>query len=565
MLCAPLGIEALCAYFTFRVLADRLARRGLAVLRFDYDGTGDSSGDQDDPHRVPAWLGSVTAAVDLMSGLGLDSLGLVGMRMGALFGAKEAVRRAGVDALVLWDPCASGKAFLREQRAYRMVSLGGEDHDGAVEAPGVRFDAATAGDLSGLDLAGLEGSLADRLLVLEHPERLRPRRLVRRLDGLDVEWAAAVRQGELLDPPVQRPAYESIEVVTAWVDRAMAGADVAVAAPRTAPVVVARTASGAEIVERQIAIGPHRLFGIVTEPSAPAHGPAIVFVDEGNTPHIGQSRMWVDLARSWAEAGLRVLRFDLSGNGDSEVRPGQQPHLVRAPEAVDDVLDAAHAVSPGDPSDVVLVGLCAGAYQSMEMALANHVRGICVVNPFVTFRPPEGWKASGFPRRQAMQSSKRWFATLARVPVAIVARFTASDDADDWATALDTGSWPVAVASRHPWIPAFVWRVVDRLLLDNTQCATFERLVASGVEVFVICGEPDLPPVTLGADVTLKRLRRSDRFGLAMLDGLDHAALLTEQRLRLKRALTDHVVTSYGPDRSDGGVLRPGRRDTVVD
>ena len=149
--------------------------------------------------------------------------------------------------------------------------------------------------------------------------------------------------------------------------------------------------------------------------------------------------------------------------------------------------------------------------------------------------------------------------------MAVVARSTAADDVDDWSTALETGSWPVAVASRHPWIPALVWRVVDRLLLDNTQCSTFERLVASGIDAFVICGEPDLPPVTLGGGGALKRLGRSDRFGLAILDGLDHAALLTEQRLRLKRALTDHVVTRYGPGRSDGGLVRPGRGDTALD
>ena len=119
-----MGIEAICVYFTYRKLADRLAEQGLAVLRFDYDGTGDSAGQETDPGRVDAWLSSVTAAVDELAATGVPRIGLVGVRMGGLFAAHEAARRGGVDALVLWDPCVSGKAFLREQRMLRLLSSG---------------------------------------------------------------------------------------------------------------------------------------------------------------------------------------------------------------------------------------------------------------------------------------------------------------------------------------------------------------------------------------------------------------------------------------------------------
>ncbi len=50
MLCQPLGIESICVYYSYRLLAER----GLAVLRFDYDGTGDSTGQETDPDRVRA-------------------------------------------------------------------------------------------------------------------------------------------------------------------------------------------------------------------------------------------------------------------------------------------------------------------------------------------------------------------------------------------------------------------------------------------------------------------------------------------------------------------------------
>ena len=131
VLCQPLGIEAICVYYSYRLLADELAARGLAVLRFDYDGTGDSAGHETDPGRVEDWLASVGTATDTLLGTGVTRVGLVGLRIGGLFAAQEAVRRGGVDALVLWDACLSGRAFLREQRFLRVLSAGG----GAAEGP----------------------------------------------------------------------------------------------------------------------------------------------------------------------------------------------------------------------------------------------------------------------------------------------------------------------------------------------------------------------------------------------------------------------------------------------
>jgi alpha-beta hydrolase superfamily lysophospholipase len=52
LLCNPVGDDSVRAHRPLRHLAQRLANEGFAVLRFDYDGTGDSTGDERLPNRV---------------------------------------------------------------------------------------------------------------------------------------------------------------------------------------------------------------------------------------------------------------------------------------------------------------------------------------------------------------------------------------------------------------------------------------------------------------------------------------------------------------------------------
>ena len=59
VICPPLAVEGTSSQPTLRFLSTRLAAEGCAVLRFDYAGTGDSSGDDREPARVAAWLASI--------------------------------------------------------------------------------------------------------------------------------------------------------------------------------------------------------------------------------------------------------------------------------------------------------------------------------------------------------------------------------------------------------------------------------------------------------------------------------------------------------------------------
>ncbi len=548
VLCQPLGIEATCTYYSYRLLAERLAGAGLAVVRFDYDGTGDSSGHETDPDRLDAWLDSVSAATDFLLDAGVSRCGLVGIRMGGLFAAQEASRRGGVDALVLWDTCLSGRSFLREQRFLRHLSAahgaGDDPADEAVEAPGLRFEPETVKALSDLDLGTTKGSLAQRTLVLTPPTLSRPRRLQRRLEGSDVEWEEATGQEDMLNSALQATPLKTIERIATWLSASLDGEPVTMALPTVAPCAVVDRSTAGPVVEHPVALGRLGLFGIVTEASGPRTGPTVVLVNEGNTHHIGQARIWVDLARTLSASGRRVLRFDLSGNGDSGTWPGQAAHVVRAPEAIDDVYEAMAAIEPDDPTAVVLVGFCSGAYQVIEQALAHPPRGICVINPTFSFVPPE---PSGTKDRPARRITRGWVLDVVTPVLRYVSRRRDPAERERMVNALEAGTWPQSIAARCPGIPAAVWWAVHRALLANNGVATLERVLDAGVETTLVCGPADLLPVSLGFEGRMRRLEHAPRFTLTVLDELDHASWVRRQREALIAVVDARLTGTFAP------------------
>ena len=117
VLCYPYGPDYATAFRSFRILATRLARAGFHVLRFDYLGTGDSSGDVEDA-SIPQWIADVRTAVqELRGSLALREVSLVGLRLGATLAALAAAECQCVDRIVLWEPVVEGSEYLAAQQA----------------------------------------------------------------------------------------------------------------------------------------------------------------------------------------------------------------------------------------------------------------------------------------------------------------------------------------------------------------------------------------------------------------------------------------------------------------
>ena len=193
VLCPPLGREYVYSHSTFVKLATDLARLGLAAFRFDYRSTGDSFDRVADDLNRGGFGHDVRLAVEFVRTLGVAHVGIVGMRLGANFAGLQRGCEP-VDAMVMWDPCPTGRSFLREQRALGLFGgvLTAEDAN-TIDLPGFELSSEMSKEISALDLTEGQlgpvaaGGLADRVLLLTRSERSADREIVEGFDLAHVE------------------------------------------------------------------------------------------------------------------------------------------------------------------------------------------------------------------------------------------------------------------------------------------------------------------------------------------------------------------------------------------
>ena len=549
VLCPTFGLEGGFSHFALRQVAEQLADDGLIALRIDYDGTGDSAGSGDEPGRVAAWMSSVRAAVDLVASIADVPLALIGMRIGALFAVEEAARRGGVNALVLWDAPTSGRSYLREQRTRHGVSFDDVQGPDALTALGMSYGPDAVAGLGSLDLRSHDPLPADECLLLLRPGRGTARVPTNTTRGQATVAEAGDQDALLLE---QRLPSTSIRRITEWLSDTFG--DVAPAAVTVPDLPTSiRLGSGAEaVVERIVWLGSHNLFGVVSEPPYATSAPTVVFVPDAHTPHTGLSRMWVDQARSLARDGFRSVRFDLSGNGDSPIREGSEAYEIFALEHLDDVLDVVAAISPADPSNVVMVGICSGAYHCIEAALRLAPRGICIMNPSFSAVTAEWPPSSG---RRARPKMRPVIARpFGRLVGRMARRFSPNlslDASFNWDRWLESGFWQDAITRRKD-LSDRTWRILNRALLTRATTTILSEVADRGVDLFVLVGDEDHAGLARGARRELDRLTQRPGVRLTKLAGLDHSVLKAGQRAQVLAQLTEHITGRFtSVERSD--------------
>ena len=138
---------------TLRWLAAALASDGFAVLWFDQFGVGDSSGNPGDDALADRWGEQVRSAVELLRSLGAQSVSAVGYRLGATISASECAKSSlNLKSVVLWDPCESGRSYLREMNAFEMLRRASHDATSTIATSEFVLDEKASAEIRLLDL-----------------------------------------------------------------------------------------------------------------------------------------------------------------------------------------------------------------------------------------------------------------------------------------------------------------------------------------------------------------------------------------------------------------------------
>jgi alpha/beta superfamily hydrolase len=121
LLCGPFGVERERAYLTFVCWARTLAVRGFDVMRFDYRGTGESTGAFEDM-TISRWREDAAFCAARLSVITRGApVVLQGTRLGALIAAE--LFASGVGAgLLLWEPPVSADVLLRDTLRHNLIA-----------------------------------------------------------------------------------------------------------------------------------------------------------------------------------------------------------------------------------------------------------------------------------------------------------------------------------------------------------------------------------------------------------------------------------------------------------
>jgi pimeloyl-ACP methyl ester carboxylesterase len=535
------------SYSTFRELACRLEQSGLAVLRFDYRSTGDSFDRTSESKDATGFVEDVRSAVKFVRSLGLNFVAVAGMRLGATLAAAQCNLEP-VDALVLWDPCGNGRAFLREQHLLGLVAGRGRDQEsGGLAVPGFSGSPEMLEEIAGLNLQDQTGVLAQHVLLLTRSGRPPEATFLEGVEGAKIDQWEASGQRELLDvesPRLTVPS-EAVSDITGWIDALAPQEQQPICSPQDQEVQVATELTGEDVAgrapehatpvlvkERAVILGSAGLFGILSEPASGGSGPVCIFASVANEHRTGPGRLWVRLSRHLAANGFRCVRFDINGFGESPGRDTDVGPRVFAASNIDDVVDVARAVSPADGRDVVLFGLCSSGYHALEAALTLAPKGVCALNPSLLFRPPE------LDTTGSLDERRRY--CVPQTKILTVARKRAS------------------FRRVRLWIPSLDWKIRKPLRTLNWRIRTlFGRhkdlpsaclasLVHSGVDVLVICGPEDILAFRHVRLDSNSAKAAGGHVRLEFLPQLNHTLFSAADRESVTKLIVDHVIDRFG-------------------
>lgn len=570
VICPPIGYEYVHSHRSLRHLADHLAQAGIPSLRFDYHGSGDSAGVDEDPQRVDAWLDSIRAAIRQVRSLsGCERVGLVGFRMGATFAAMIAEQQQ-LACLVLWAPCVRGRNYTREMKALRMTG----NHkappsavpEGVLEGGGFVLTPQTIDSLSKIDLHKVIPQATDILVMMRDDLAEVSQKLDQWIThGVELEYLKFSGYADMVaEPHYTKIPYPAIEQLADWLvahttpasdgakKPAAGSADFYDANNVARSIVVGPSDFEAQVLNQRMAdiresLFPfaenNRLFGVLSEPLNEEwkKRPTIVLANSGSVHHVGPNRLYVLLARNISRAGFRCLRMDFPGLGDSFIDDSEKENDSYVASATKDIDDAIKALRQ-DASSFVVMGLCSGAHAAFHVAIelkSQPISECLLMNP-LTFYWKEGMSLAGPPGvdnrwhyyKNTMRKKERWLKLIRGEADIIAILHTVREKV---AKLLSVWSYRL-LRALHLAAPA-----ADNLQDDlKSICHTGRRMSF----VFATT-DPGYDILMSNAKGAVRKYMRKKMIDIQFVEDADHTFTTNAHRVELVNKVIDHLVRRY--------------------
>lgn len=120
VLAGPMTLERTQSYLSWVRLARNLALNGYDVVRFDYRGCGESTGDFR-AQTFFTWRADLSAVVGHAKALHAGRVVVLGLRLGALL-AKPLFEDGLIDGLVAWEPPATGRVMMMDMLRRKLAA-----------------------------------------------------------------------------------------------------------------------------------------------------------------------------------------------------------------------------------------------------------------------------------------------------------------------------------------------------------------------------------------------------------------------------------------------------------
>lgn len=275
----------------------------------------------------------------------------------------------------------------------------------------------------------------------------------------------------------------------------------------------------------------HRLVGVSAAPMDRVPGearPAVILLNSGLIHRVGPKRLSVRLARSLSRCGARVLRFDLSGLGDSEPR---RDGLSEVEGVVRDTREAMnHLEDCFGAETFLLMGVCSGAMVSFATALEDpRVVATALVDPL-----DFGASHLESPGAQKRTFTRHYWRSVRSKPVTAQRLLRLLTGKANYKRFLEVAGVQVrGLFSRQD----------ESRVAGDHLASRFEDLGKKGVRVLLVYTEKgeslDYFDLTLAGH--LDRLREIGRIEVEVIPGADHDFSLPGSQDSLVRLVTDWV------------------------